>query len=93
MTDWTPYERLVGFRFNAFLWEETERARYIESRRFRYPVKMFSQERVAHLSDATGIIRWPRMQEPERWKTSEEVLAWLKKEFGHAPPFVLDTEG
>lgn len=81
MTDWTPYERLVGFRFNAFLWDEAERTAYLESRRYRYHA-VFSEDRVAHLSDATGIIRWPRTPEPERWKNKDEVLVWMKQEFG-----------
>ena len=35
MTDWTPYERLVGFRFNYFKWTEEERAKYgVEFRRY-----------------------------------------------------------
>lgn len=81
MTDWTPYERLVGFRFNYFQWSEEERAAYLESRRYRYHA-VFTEARVLHLADATGLLHWPRTPEPERWKTTAEVLAWLRKEFG-----------
>lgn len=79
----SDYERLVGFRFNPFLWTDAERARYLESRRFRWPSKMFSEQAVLHLADAAGLVRWPHMSKPERWKTKEDVLVWLKKEFGH----------
>lgn len=81
MIAWTSYERLVGFRFNYFQWNEEERAAYLESRRYRYHA-VFTEARVLHLADAAGIVRWPHTPTPERWKTKQEVLAWLKKEFG-----------
>lgn len=70
------------FPYDPAKWTDTERAAYVESRRFQWPPKMFSEEKVAHLADVQGIIRWPKTPEPEVWKTKDEVLAWLKKEFG-----------
>ena len=70
------------FPYNAFAWSDAERAQYVESRRYSWPPKIFSENKVAHFADVRGIIRWPRTLEPERFKNKEEVLAWLKKEFG-----------
>ena len=70
------------FSYNAFAWSDTQRAQYVESRRYSWPPKMFSGEKVMHFADVRGIIRWPKTPESEQFKNKEELLAWLKKEFG-----------
>ena len=77
MTDWTPYERLVGFRFNYFKWTEEERAKYgVEFRRYPHTAVAKDGGGKAWRCRCPEMKPYRRHTEPSQCLKPEDVEVW-----------------